>query len=108
MAGIVENMSGLVCPHCGAHIDLFNRGGGQATAGRMGIRFLGELPIEPRVVQESDKGVIEILSDETNEYTRKFSHMVDELIELTRSGLKRDPHPTIAESNEPDVGVTIQ
>jgi Mrp family chromosome partitioning ATPase len=54
--GLVENMSGLNCPHCGEAIDLFGTGGGQRTALEMGIRFLGRIPIDPAVVACGDSG----------------------------------------------------
>lgn len=54
--GLVENMSGLVCPHCGGSIPLFGSEGGRKTAERMNIPFLGSLPFEPRVVEAGDSG----------------------------------------------------
>jgi len=54
--GLVENMSGFICPHCGKPLDLFKRGGGQKLAEEMGIRFLGRIPVDPRVVDTGDRG----------------------------------------------------
>lgn len=54
--GIVENMSGLTCPHCGARIDLFKMGGGELAARELGVPFLGRVPLDPRVVETSDRG----------------------------------------------------
>ncbi len=54
--GIVENMSGFICPHCGKPIDLFKRGGGQKLAEEMGVRFLGRIPVDPRIVDTGDAG----------------------------------------------------
>lgn len=54
--GIVENMSGFICPHCGKPVDLFKRGGGQRLAEEMGIRFLGKIPVDPRIVDTGDRG----------------------------------------------------
>jgi ATP-binding protein involved in chromosome partitioning len=54
--GIVENMSGLICPHCGREIDLFKKGGGQALAAEWGLPFLGSIPLEPGLVAEADSG----------------------------------------------------
>lgn len=56
IAGIVENMSGFVCPDCGATHDIFKSGGGEKTAVEHGIAFLGRLPIDPGVVTASDAG----------------------------------------------------
>jgi len=54
--GLVENMSGFICPHCGKPLDLFKRGGGQKLAEEMGIRFLGKIPVDPRIVDTGDRG----------------------------------------------------
>jgi Mrp family chromosome partitioning ATPase len=54
--GLIENMSGLSCPHCGEMIDLFGAGGGERTAREAGIRFLGSIPFDPRVVACGDSG----------------------------------------------------
>jgi len=55
--GIVENMSGLLCPKCGERIDLFKRGGGAALALEMGVPFLGRIPIDTEVVMTGDAGI---------------------------------------------------
>jgi Mrp family chromosome partitioning ATPase len=54
--GIVENMSGMVCPHCGETVDLFKSGGGEKAAAEMGVNFLGRVPIDPMVVVQGDSG----------------------------------------------------
>lgn len=54
--GLVENMSGLACPHCGETIKLFGAGGGERTALEMGVRFLGKIPIDPEMVACGDSG----------------------------------------------------
>jgi ATP-binding protein involved in chromosome partitioning len=54
--GIVENMSGLTCPHCGQMIELFSTGGGERTALEMGVPFLGRIPLNPEIVTASDQG----------------------------------------------------
>ncbi|MBD3426851.1 MAG: P-loop NTPase [Candidatus Omnitrophica bacterium] len=54
--GIIENMSGLVCPHCSKSIDLFGTGGGEKAAGDLKVPFLGRLPVEPGMVPSGDSG----------------------------------------------------
>jgi ATP-binding protein involved in chromosome partitioning len=54
--GVIENMSGLVCPHCNTVIDVFKQGGGEIMANEMGVPFLGRIPIEPQIVEASDRG----------------------------------------------------
>jgi ATP-binding protein involved in chromosome partitioning len=54
--GVVENMSYFVCPHCGERTDIFGHGGGRQVAERMGVPFLGEAPIDPRIRSGGDEG----------------------------------------------------
>ncbi|MCW4047404.1 MAG: Mrp/NBP35 family ATP-binding protein [Candidatus Bathyarchaeota archaeon] len=56
IVGIVENMSGFICPHCGYKIDIFQSGGGEKMAKETGVPFLGSIPIDPQVSTDSDKG----------------------------------------------------
>lgn len=54
--GLVENMSGYICPHCGEQVDLFGSGGGERTANDARISFLGRIPFDPQVVACGDNG----------------------------------------------------
>ena len=54
--GVIENMSGFVCPHCGESVDIFGAGGGEKTAAAASIPFLGRIPMDPRVVACGDDG----------------------------------------------------
>jgi len=63
--GIVENMSGFVCPHCGGTIDLFKRGGGQRAAVSLQVPFLGSLPLDPAIVASGDAGSPFVLDDDS-------------------------------------------
>jgi len=54
--GLVENMAGLVCPHCGGQVDFLGQGGGQDTAARSGLKFLGRLPWDPKLMAAADAG----------------------------------------------------
>lgn len=54
--GVVENMSGFICPKCGERTDIFKRGGGEEMAVDMGVPFLGRVPIDPGIVSASDEG----------------------------------------------------
>jgi Mrp family chromosome partitioning ATPase len=63
LLGVVENMSGMVCPHCGESIDLFGVGGGEKAAKEMGAGFLGRIPIDPSMVPNGDSGRPEILNE---------------------------------------------
>jgi len=54
--GVVENMSGFVCPNCGEHVDVFGTGGGENMAEQMDVPFLGRVPIDPQIVKACDSG----------------------------------------------------
>lgn len=54
--GIVENMSGYTCPHCGRSADIFGSGGGARTASHTGLKLLGNIPFDPRLVACGDAG----------------------------------------------------
>jgi Mrp family chromosome partitioning ATPase len=55
--GIIENMSGFVCPHCGKETPIFKKGGGEKAAKDLGVPFLGRIPFEPALVEMADKGL---------------------------------------------------
>jgi Mrp family chromosome partitioning ATPase len=55
--GLIENMSGLACPHCHSFIDLFGSGGGEKTAIATGIPFLGKIPFDLKMVECGDAGI---------------------------------------------------
>lgn len=81
--GIVENMSGLTCPHCGKSIDLFNRGGGMKTALSHGLILLGTLPIEPELVKIGDSGDISKLDPEGLSFAVEFKKLAEQVEKLT-------------------------
>jgi ATP-binding protein involved in chromosome partitioning len=71
--GIVENMSGFVCPDCGGEHDIFGKGGGEAFAEESDMPFLGDLPLDPRVREGGDSGAPVVLGDsDTAEKFREF------------------------------------
>jgi len=82
--GLVENMSGLRCPHCGKTIDLFKTNGGVLTAKRAGLTLLGSLPLEPDIVQEGDNGTIAWMDNKDLPYTVNFTKIVDTVADLTK------------------------
>ena len=71
--GMIENMSGLNCPHCGEPIDLFGAGGGERTAKEMGIRFLGRIPFDPNVVACGDSGACYQEKHQDSAVTKAFT-----------------------------------
>ena len=83
--GLVENMSGLTCPHCGKMIDIFKTRGGMLTAKKEGLRLLGTLPLEPEVVSNGDTGSMAVLENNDFLITREFNKIVDEIVNLTKT-----------------------
>ena len=57
VAGLVENMSGFVCPHCGGVTEVFSSGAGERLAAEYGIPFLGKIPLDPMVCAGGDEGM---------------------------------------------------
>ena len=80
--GLVENMSGLNCPHCGKTIELFKTNGGMLTAKKESLRFLGSLPLDPEVVMQGDAGGLAILENDDIAFSREFNKMVDEIVNV--------------------------
>jgi hypothetical protein len=54
--GVIENMSGFVCPHCGKETPIFKNGGGETMAHEMGVPFLGKVPLDPGIAETGDAG----------------------------------------------------
>jgi Mrp family chromosome partitioning ATPase len=90
--GMVENMSGLMCPYCGKIIDIFKTEGGRVTAEKEHLRLLATLPFEPEVVKKGDAGDISILDNDTLLITQEFNKMVDEIVKLTETGALPQDH----------------
>ena len=81
MLGVVENMNGLKCPHCGKVIDLFMSNGGKAMAEKAGVKLLASLPIEPEVVKLADRGRLTELDREGMTFSTEFGKLVDQIVE---------------------------
>lgn len=62
--GVIENMSGLICPHCKNEINIFDTGGGEKMAEEMGVFFLGRIPMEIETREGGDKGCPIVLANE--------------------------------------------
>ena len=77
IVGVVENMSGFVCPHCGETVDIFSSGGGEKTARDFDLPFLGRVPMDPQVVIAGDSGRPYLSSGEATPATEAFAKVVD-------------------------------
>ena len=70
--GIIENMAGFACPHCGEVTHIFKRGGGERTAGVLECPFLGSVPLDPAVVEGGDEGVPIVVSQPDGAHAEAF------------------------------------
>ena len=61
--GVIENMSSFACPHCGGRTDIFSTGGGEEVARDLGLAFLGDVPLDPRIVAAGDGGTPTVVRD---------------------------------------------
>lgn len=86
--GVVENMSGLVCPHCHREIELFKKGGGQALAAACGLDFLGAVPLDPATVVAGDLGRPVVLLDGESPAKRAFLDLAVAVDAACRSSLE--------------------
>ena len=83
--GIVENMSGMICPHCGKAIDVFKRGGGEKLSEETGIPFLGKIPVDPRIVTTGDAGKPVMAMYPNSHTTEAFEKVVQNVINVTQT-----------------------
>jgi ATP-binding protein involved in chromosome partitioning len=77
--GIVENMSGFICPNCGAKVDIFQTGGGKKIAKELNIPFLGSIPIDQSICEDADNGKPFILEHKDSPATKAFMEIVDKI-----------------------------
>jgi len=80
IAGIVENMSGVACPHCGQTFDLFGHGGGEGLARKVGLPLLGRIPFDPAVGRGGDAGSPFAMYDTDTPAAHAFNGIVDRLL----------------------------
>ncbi len=84
--GVVENMSGFICPKCGAATDIFKTGGGEHMAAEMGVRFLGRIPIDPRIGEACDSGRPFVYHHSTSAAAQAFKPIVAPILALLETG----------------------
>jgi ATP-binding protein involved in chromosome partitioning len=87
--GIVENMSGMVCPHCAKEIDLFKVGGGEKAAHELNVPFLGRIPIEPEMVEACDEGQPLVLQRPYARSTKAFQELAQAVLGRFEKDQKR-------------------
>jgi len=78
--GLIENMSGFHCPHCGEVTNIFGKGGGKNATKELKLFFLGDLPFDHRVMLLSDEGKPFIVTESKNPVAQAFQKVVERLI----------------------------
>src|SRR5437763_395385 len=84
--GIVENMSYFICRHCGQREEIFGHGGGRKTAEMLGVPFLGEVPIDPKVVVGGDTGEPIVVMDPQSPAAKAFREIAALIVQQIESG----------------------
>ncbi len=90
IAGLIENMSGMVCPHCNQTVDIFKTGGGETLARDMDLPFLGKIPMDPKVVMAGDDGIPYLTTGNESPASQAFAKIVN-AIELRLPALAASP-----------------
>lgn len=83
--GVIENMSGMVCPHCGGMIDLFGMGGGEKAAHDFGVPYLGAIPLDPAMVKAGDEGRPYILRHADTPTWKAVDAVMENLVKVVES-----------------------
>jgi ATP-binding protein involved in chromosome partitioning len=83
--GIIENMSSFVCPHCGTSSAIFKHGGARRASERLGVPFLGEIPLDPVICQTGDRGAPILTSDPASSVAGVFRRIAAALAERVRA-----------------------
>ena len=87
VVGLIENMSGYTCPHCGKVVDIFGSGGGERTAALAGLKFLGKIPFDPNLLKCGDAGVSYQKQYGNAPASRKFEEIASQIDIIFASSL---------------------
>ena len=98
LIGLIENMSGYVCPNCGHRDDIFGTGGGERTASQLSIRFLGKIPIDSGVVRAGDSGLPRLSQTEKSPAAEAFREVVDAVLSVL-DDKDATPDPALVEGD---------
>jgi ATP-binding protein involved in chromosome partitioning len=96
LLGVVENMAGFVCPHCGELTDVFGTGGGQKTADALGVPFLGAVPMQVSLREGSDTGRPIVLDEPDSPAARALRDLAHDLVKRTTTKVGKALPLTVA------------
>jgi ATP-binding protein involved in chromosome partitioning len=91
--GIIENMSGFVCPDCGKETHIFKTGGGEKVAQEYSVPFLGKIPLDPRVCEASDLGHPFIMEHPDSPAAKSFMNIVETIKTYIQNKENADQSP---------------
>jgi len=87
--GVIENMSGFICPHCGKKSDIFESGGGHKIAEELNIAFLGSIPIDQEICEDADRGEPFIVEHPNSAASKSFMEIVKKIEDFLRQKAKK-------------------
>jgi ATP-binding protein involved in chromosome partitioning len=89
--GVVENMSYFVCPQCGTRSDIFSHGGARHEAERLGVPFLGEVPLHMSIREKSDSGLPVVATEPDGEHARIYRDIATRVRDSLKGGTRTAP-----------------
>jgi ATP-binding protein involved in chromosome partitioning len=84
--GLVENMSYFLCPHCGERSDIFGYGGAHKEADRLGVPFLGEVPLHMTIREKSDAGLPVVATEPEGPHAKIYRDIAAKVWEQIKPG----------------------
>jgi len=87
--GVIENMSGFICPHCGRKSDIFESGGGQKISEELNIAFLGSIPIDQEICEDADRGEPFIVEHPNSAASKSFMEIVKKIEDFLKQKAKK-------------------
>jgi ATP-binding protein involved in chromosome partitioning len=95
--GIVENMSYFLCPHCGERSDIFSHGGARREAEKLGVDFLGEIPLDMAIRETSDGGHPIVVSDPASAHSKTYRAIAEQVWKKVAAEPRKAPPRIVAE-----------
>jgi ATP-binding protein involved in chromosome partitioning len=88
--GIIENMSGFICPHCGKKSDIFESGGGRKISEELNIPFLGNIPIDQEICEDADRGEPFIVEHPNSAASKSFMEIVKKIEDFLKQKTRKE------------------
>ena len=89
--GVVENMSYFLCPSCGTRSDIFGHGGARQEAARLGVPFLGEVPLHMTIREKSDSGLPVVATEPDGEHAKIYREIAVKVRDQIKSSARVTP-----------------